>query len=428
MRHRRELAVLDLPMEPRLEGVSSQALERVRDQARIQVEGEEAGGPKWEFLEPERDEAEALVADRGFLVLPEPTEHDLFFDIEGDPFALEDGVEYLFGVLEPALEDMARPGQPRFHEIRSRDADGSVTRPAEKAAFEQLVDLLIDRLDADPAMHIYHYAAYEKTALGRLAQRHATREEEVDRLLRARVLVDLFRVVRQGIRASVESYSIKKLEPLYGLEREVELRSAGSSIVAFEAWLDGGTSENGDVGEGILRTIAGYNRDDVLSNWELQKWLEARRRDLEAWIGAVVPRPPLHPEAEQPKALDDAQQRVADLVAALTDDISPDPAERSPAQAATWLSAQLLDFHRREDRAFWWRFFELAGMTDEELVDQREPLGRLELIEDLGVMNRAGTRTTGRSCVGVSTSSTRSDSRSPSSGPSASSSRAFPRH
>jgi predicted RecB family nuclease len=389
---RRELAVLDLPMDPRLEGVSGQALERVRDQARIQVEGEDAGAPKWEFLEPERDESKALVADRGFLVLPEPTEHDLFFDIEGDPFALEDGVEYLFGVLEPALDDPARPGQPRFHEIWSRDPDGSVTRAAEKAAFEQLVDLLVERLDAHPAMHVYHYAAYEKTALGRLAQRHATREEEVDRLLRARVLVDLFRVVRQGIRASVESYSIKRLEPLYGLEREVELRSAGSSIVAFEAWLEGGTSENGEVGEDILRAIAGYNRDDVLSNWELQKWLEARRRDLEARIDEVMPRPPLHPEAEQPKALDDAQQRVADLVAALTDGISPDPVERSPEESATWLSAQLLDFHRREDRAFWWRFFELAGMTDEELVDQREPLGRLELIEDLGVMNKAGSR------------------------------------
>ena len=80
------------------------------------------------------------------------------------------------------------------------------------------MDFLIARLDADPSLHVYHYAAYEKTALARLAQRHATREEEVDRLLRGRVLVDLYRVVRQGIRASVESYSIKRLEPLYGLD------------------------------------------------------------------------------------------------------------------------------------------------------------------------------------------------------------------
>ncbi len=64
--------------------------------------------------------------------------------------------------------------------------------------------------------------------------RHATREEEVDTLLRDGVFVDLYRAVRQGIRASVESYSIKELEPLYGFEREVDLREAGSSIVEFE--------------------------------------------------------------------------------------------------------------------------------------------------------------------------------------------------
>ena len=30
---------------------------------------------------------------------------DLFFDIEGDPFALDDGVDYLFGVIEPRLSE-----------------------------------------------------------------------------------------------------------------------------------------------------------------------------------------------------------------------------------------------------------------------------------------------------------------------------------
>jgi uncharacterized protein len=392
VRRRRELAVLTVPMEPRLEGVSREALERVREQARIQVQGEDAGTIRWELLAPERDEDRALVADRGFLVLPEPTPDDLFFDIEGDPFALEDGVEYLFGVLEPGLDDPARPGEPRFHEIWSRDATGEVTRAAEKAAFEQLVDLLIDRLDAHPSMHVYHYAAYEKTALGRLAQRHATREEEVDRLLRARVLVDLFRVVRQGIRASVESYSIKRLEPLYGLEREVELRSAGSSIVAFETWLEGGASENGEVGDEILRSIAGYNRDDVVSNWRLRDWLEARRHDLERDLGEPVPRPASQSEAAAPKPLTEVQQRIAELAAALTDGVPADPADRSPEQAGRWLLAQLLDWHRREDKAFWWRFYQLAGMTDEELVDEREPLGRIEPLGEVEGLRKGSTR------------------------------------
>ncbi len=389
---RRQLAVLELPRRPRIEGVSDQALERVREQARLQVEGEDEGRIKWELLDPELDDDGGLVPDRGFLVLPEPSTHDLFFDIEGDPFALDDGVEYLFGVLEPGLDDPGRPGAPMFHEIWSRDDRGNVTRAAEKAAFEELVDLLVDRLDADPLLHIYHYAPYERSALARLAQRHATREEEVDRLLTGRVLVDLFRVVRQGIRASVESYSIKRLEPLYGLEREVELRSAGSSIVAFEAWLEGSEDENGDLGEAILRTIAGYNRDDVLSNWRLRDWLEDRRADLAGTLGVPIPRPPIHPEAEEPAKLTDAQRRIAELVAALTADVPEEPAERTDEQAGRWLLAQLLEWHRREDRAFWWRFFQLAGMTDEELVDEREPLGKIELVEDLGVVNKSGTR------------------------------------
>ncbi len=386
---RRGLAGLALPVSPKLQRVSAAALTRVRDQAHIQVEGEDAGRARYELLEPERDDHGALVAERGFLVLPPPSAGDLFFDIEGDPFAFDDGVEYLFGVLEPGRPDPGRGGEPTFHELWSRDDAGDVTRAAEKRAFEALVDLVIDRLQHDPELHVYHYAAYERTALGRLAQRHATREHEVDRLLRGGVLVDLFRVVRQGLRASVESYSIKRLEPLYGLEREVELRSAGSSIVAFEAWLEGGLSENGQVGEAILREIAGYNRDDVVSNWRLRDWLEDRRRELEGRLGTPVPRPGER-VAEPPKDLGDRERLVADLVAALTAGLPDDPGARSEDEAARWLLAQLLGWHRREDKAFWWRFYELAGMTDEELVDEREPLGRIEHVADLERVGKGG--------------------------------------
>ena len=78
--------------------------------------------------------------------------------------------------------------------------------------------------------------------------------------------------------ASVESYSIKKLEPLYGYTREVDLRDAGSSIVAFETWLEVGGESGGD--DETLERIERYNRDDVVSTWLLRDWLEEPRAEL----------------------------------------------------------------------------------------------------------------------------------------------------
>jgi hypothetical protein len=45
-------------------------------------------------------------------------------------------------------------------------------------------------------------------------------------MLHAHLFVDLYQVVRHGIRASVESYSIKRSEPFYGFERETALTDA----------------------------------------------------------------------------------------------------------------------------------------------------------------------------------------------------------
>ncbi len=92
-------------------------------------------------------------------------------------------------------------------------------------------------------MHIYHYGSYEPSRLKQLAGRHATEQDELDDLLRGRVFVDLYRVVRQGVLVGAERYSIKNLEPIYGFTREINLRDAGSSIVEFEKLLEFGRSQ-----------------------------------------------------------------------------------------------------------------------------------------------------------------------------------------
>ncbi len=369
-----DLGRLRLPFEPPLEGTSPGALARVREQARIQLEGRLAGMPLFELLLP--GPGAAVDPERGLATLPPPSPNDLFFDIEGDPYAFDDGLDYLFGVLET---------DGTFHAFWSRDDDGTFSLDGERRAFERLVDFIGEQLRADPSLHVYHYAAYEPTALKRLMGRYGSREDEIDDFLRRGVLVDLLRAVRQSLRASVESYSIKKMEPFYGFEREVDLRDAGSSIVAFEQWLELGDGER--PASGHLDRIERYNRDDVVSNRQLRDWLEDRRDELTRLTGQPVPRPAPRENALPPE-VSAAQARVQELAGRLTDRTSEDRAERDEQAQGRWLLAQLLGWHRREDRAMWWEFHRLLDLSDDQLVDENVPLALLEPIGPIDEASR----------------------------------------
>ena len=180
-----ELAVMPLPLSWKPERGSARTYERVREQARIQVEGRNAGRVLHEFL--------PLEPGFGLSILPEPSVGDLFFDLEGDRFAGEGGLEYLFGYAYRSPNgDLVYSG------------DWVLSRRDEKKAFERFMDFVAARLNQYPDLHIYHFASYEPAALKRLMGRHATREEALDRLLRAKVFVDLYSVVRHTLRASVE--------------------------------------------------------------------------------------------------------------------------------------------------------------------------------------------------------------------------------
>jgi len=361
------LAGMPIPFDPPLDGASAASTERVREQARIQLDGRGRTPPLHELLFPKL--GEPVDPERGLAILPEPNRGDLFFDIEGDPYAFDDGIDYLFGLLDT---DGAFTAFWSFDPQRPEEIDPA----GEKAAFESFIDFVMQRREHCPGMHVYHYAPYEPTALKRLMGRHATREAEVDELLRGNVLVDLFRAVRQGVRASVESYSIKKLEPIYGFEREIDLRDAGSSIVAFEAWLELGDGDRPT--SDILGRIEGYNRDDVVSNARLRDWLESLRDELAGVTGQPVPRP-VPRAAEAPDALTRAAAEVQAVADRLTAGVPVNRLERNDEQQASWLLAQLLSWHRRESKATFWEFFHRIGMTPEELVEQDGAIGQLEL-------------------------------------------------
>src|SRR5438552_7689740 len=301
------------PIDQPIHGVNEMALSRLRQQARLQVEQRRSDTLPFEVLPP-------LGEHLGFQALPAPTPDDLFFDMEGDPFVGDDGIEYLFGIWETVPLQEGKYGV--HHTFWGHDPD------EEKRAFEQVVDFLIDRLNRNPDLHVYHYAPYEPKALKWLASTYATREAEVDRLLRGRVLVDLYRVVRQSVRIGTESYSLKELESLYRGKRSTEIVDAAGSIVAYADWLESRDQR-------LLEEIGRYNEDDCISTAQLRDWLEARRLEGIAQFGDIARPGP--EEVEPSETLRDIDERTAVLVKRLLEGVPDDANDRSKEQQARYL-------------------------------------------------------------------------------------------
>jgi predicted RecB family nuclease len=316
---------------------------RLAHQARLQLAERDTGTATYELLPAEQG--------RGLALLPAPSSGDVFFDMEGDPFVGDDGLEYLFGVVDEA-------GFTGYW----------ATEPAqEKKAFEDLIDHLMRAWARDPGMHVYHYAPYEPTRLKSLSGRYDTRAAELDQLLRGERLVDLYAVVRQGLRISKESYSLKKLEDFYwGHTRGGQAVSdALGSVVTFERWLTDGDPR-------LLEDIRAYNEEDCHSTQALRDWLEQRR--AEGGGDASFLRP-THGDGAASQAATEAADEVGRLREQLLAGV-PD-AGRDELQQGRWLLAGLLDWHRRESLSEWWDYFRRIDLTDEELVDDSAAVGQL---------------------------------------------------
>jgi predicted RecB family nuclease len=350
---------------PRLAGST---LTTLRRQARLQVEQREAGANAplpFEFL-PLPPDGER----RGFAKLPEPSPGDLFFDIEGDPFVDDGGLEYLLGI------DWVEGVEPRYRAFWAH------SRTEERQAFEKLVDFFGQRRLEDPDAHVYHYANYEPAAMLRLACRHATREDEVDDLLRSGAFVDLYRVLRESMAIGSGSYSLKKIEPLYMDQRQEDVIDAGASIEFYENWLE--TQD-----QHILDSIEEYNRVDCMSTRLLRDWLEARRAQCEEETGSSIARPDVTGDEESEEGDEDAD---VELLQILIDDLTggADVPPEDDAHRARWVTGHLLNWHRREAKSEWRTYFERVNdYGDQDFLDDLECLGGLVYTGTVGVEKKS---------------------------------------
>ena len=207
----------------------------------------------------------------------------------------------------------------------------------------------------------------------RLMGKYATREDEVDELLRDGVFVDLYKVVRQGFVVGTPSYSLKDdRAPLPAAargRRRLRRRARWSS-----------TSGGSTAGEPRR-----WQESPILQDPRLQPRSTATPPGgfgAGCWSGsaragsAIVPasrQPGTKPK--EPAAGDGADGRGARRPRS----VAPRRRlrHRGPGGRLDELLGWLVEFHRREEKPMWWRMFERHDRSIEERFDDPDCLAGL---------------------------------------------------
>ncbi|TDK26485.1 TM0106 family RecB-like putative nuclease [Arthrobacter crusticola] len=340
----------------------SPALARLRDQARMQTGLERPdGGVNYTGADgTSRRLAYKVLPGHALGLLPPPDQGDIFFDFEGDPLWQDPGtgswgIEYLFGVVENARDAGSKPPFRAFW---------AHSRAEERTAFSSFLDYVAERRARYPALHIYHYAAYEKSALRRLSMTHVLGEDAVDTLLREGVLIDLYDVVRRSLRISEKSYSIKALEPLYmGADlRTGAITDAGASVVAYSEYCAARDAGDDARAAELIAGIRDYNEYDCRSTLHLRNWLLERAG--ERGIGPASASPP-----ERERTASEPQPEEAHLLRYVG---SLPAAAQGPDDRAVAMVAAAVGYHRRERKQFWWEHFDRLGTPPESWTQARD--------------------------------------------------------
>jgi len=362
-------------------GLDPAMLARLRDQARIQVASAARNDDRPAFeVRPVEQQA------KGLAMLPAPDAGDIWFDMEGFPDPVSgEKLEYLFGAC---YRD--RAGELQFLPWWAH------TSTEEKQAFDGFIQWVQRRRLTYPNLHVYHYASYEKTALGNLAARHQLHQPLWDQWLREELFVDLFPIVRRGLLIGAPSYSIKKVERLYSSAREEQVENAADSVVQYAEWRK--SQQSGSPGRApgqspLLQDLQDYNQRDC----EVTEGLHQFLLNLPEMAGATFRANRWGDTHEQGSEAEISAARDRELEVAartLLEEIpeSIDDQEAIGPRGLSWRSQRLLslliDFRGREDRVSWWEFYSrLLDMTPEEREEDSEVIAAAAFVRRDSVNN-----------------------------------------
>ena len=356
-------------------GVDQPVLQRLREQAAIQVETPAGAARPAYRVRP------AGQQERGLALLPAPAAGDIWFDMEGYPDPISgEKLEYLFGACYRDQQ-----GQLQFQPWWAHN------EAQERQAFDGFVQWVQQRRQSHPDLHVYHYASYEKTALGNLASRHQIHQALIDQWFREELLVDLYPIVRNGLLIGAPSYSIKKVERLYGEARAEAVESAADSVVQYAEWKKANESEQPgrETGQSPrLQDLQDYNAKDCEVTEGLHRFLLAQpeRQQIpyraNRWGQAL--------SEAQAEGQNTVWERDLEVAARELRQELPESLENLEALSPRGLSwrlqklvAQLIDFQEREGKVEWWEFFNRLQMTPQEREEDSEVIAgaRLEGVE-----------------------------------------------
>lgn len=320
-------------------------------QARIQLDGRRKDTLLHKPILP-------IEEKRGFNRLPEPSPGDVYLDIEGDAFYPEGSLEYLFGIA------YYENGKLRYEHFIATN------RAEEREAFKKVMEFILGRLEKHPSMSIYHYGVYEPATIKRLAHQYSIAEQELDSLLRLEKFIDLHKVTKESLIASLESYSLKDVEQLTSFVRKADLREAARARKAVESALQ--LREFDKLPPETIELVRTYNEDDCMATEALHKWLEQERQVL-VDKGIEISRPVVREEPPDEKLLE-REKRSKALYESLIADLPENRADWNDEHHAKWLLAHQLQYFRRENKSAWWDHFFLQKAQYEDLNSERRAI------------------------------------------------------
>ena len=162
----------------------------------------------------------------------------------------------------------------------------------------------------------------------------------------------------------------------------------------FERWLL-------EKDRAILADIEAYNKDDCYSTYLLRTWLLERRMEAIESLGFNLPfrdlkspNEPCHSEFEplcktcvKRREEEREEERRSDLERRLLSDVLPPQTEEeyrlmAPDRRMRYLLANLMAYHRREEKPAWWAYYDRCENVDELLEFDKEAIAGLRLQED----------------------------------------------